>query len=234
MVGVQWCAGLCSNPTLPTNLFAKCIYHIGVFVILVPMDASKVVLKEVADEYESSLTIPSEKSMPQWMLMPVGLIGAGKTTVVKPLAERFGLIRLSTDEIRELLNKRGYSYQGCKEIIIGLAKKYLDQGYSLAIDANTGSKEGLEYSAKSTKAYPNVRQIFIYINPPEKFITEKLKKYNHTWLFTDGEEAVKSYYKNREAFTLPDLAFVFEFDTSRENLEEQINEAVININSALK
>lgn len=63
-------------------------------------DAPKEILEKGAREYEESLVIPTTKSCPQWMLMPVGLVGAGKTTVVKPLARRLGLIRMSTDEVR--------------------------------------------------------------------------------------------------------------------------------------
>ncbi|MDE1944098.1 MAG: hypothetical protein KGH97_01205 [Patescibacteria group bacterium] len=46
----------------------------------------------------------------QVFLAPVGRVGAGKTTVVKPLAERLGLVRISSDEIRKLLKERGLGY----------------------------------------------------------------------------------------------------------------------------
>ena len=196
-------------------------------------DAPQTVLEEIAKEYEESLYIPTVKNKPQWMLMPVGLIGAGKTTVVKPLSERMGLIRLSTDEVRQKLREQGYSYQGCTEIIHELSKKYLNLGYSLAIDANTGSTTGIEYNKRTAAAFPEVRQVFIYINPPEEFIVNKLKKYKHTWMFKDGDSAVENFYKNKENFSRPDLPFVYEFDTSRNDLDIQIDQAIIEIKKAL-
>jgi hypothetical protein len=196
-------------------------------------DAPKEVLDEIAREYEGSLAIPAAKSKPQWMLMPVGLVGAGKTTVVKPLAERLGLIRMSTDEVRQKLKERGYSYEGCRDITHELSKKYLDLGYSLAIDANTGSKAGIEYNEKTIKAFPNVRQIFMYVNPPEEFIVNKLRNYRHTWLFDDSEDAIRNFYENKSSFSRPDLPFVYEFDTSRSDLPAQIDQAVLAIKKIL-
>jgi predicted kinase len=187
-------------------------------------DAPHDVLEEVIQEYENTLHIPHEKPTPQWMLMPVGLIGAGKTTVIKPLSERLHLIRLNTDDVRKLLRERGYSYEGARDIILTLCKKYLGLGYSLALDANTGSKAGLEYNARSIEEFPHVRQLFVHIDPPEEFIINKLKNYHHTWLFTDGDNAVNHYLENKNGFTLPDLHFIYTFDPSREDLLQQIDE----------
>lgn len=198
------------------------------------IDAPKEVLEEVAKEYEKSLIIPGVKNKPQWMLMPVGLIGAGKTTVVKQLATRLGLIRMSTDDVRQMLKERGYSYEGCRNITHEISKKYLNLGYSIAIDANTGSKAGIEYNKRTAKMFPGVRQIFVYMNPPEDFIINKLKNYQHTWLFSDSDQAVKSFYKNKKAFSRPDLSFVYEFDTSRDDLTTQIDEAVVAIKITLQ
>jgi shikimate kinase len=187
-------------------------------------DAPKEILEEVAREYEETLIIPEQKPSPQWMLMPVGLVGAGKTTVVKPLSEHFGLIRISTDEIRERLKRRGYTYEGAREITHELQKKYLQHGYSIAIDANTGSPHGIEFNKKTKEAFPQVRQVFIHINPPEEFIINKLKNYQHTWLFKDGEHAVERFHFHRNNFTPPDLPFAYTFDPSRNDLPEQLRE----------
>ncbi|MEK7144413.1 MAG: AAA family ATPase [Patescibacteria group bacterium] len=189
-------------------------------------DSPKEVLDEVMEEYEKTLVVPNHKSSPQWMLMPVGLVGSGKTTIVKPLAEHFGLIRISTDEVREQLKRRGYSYEGAREITHELQKKYLELGYSIAIDANTGSPHGLEFNKKTEEAFPQVRQLFIHINPPEEFIVNKLRNYNHTWLFKDGDHAVERFRFHKEKFTLPNLPFVYTFDTSRGDLPEQIKKGI--------
>jgi predicted ATPase len=199
-----------------------------------PPDAPKEVLREISREYEQTLVIPEHKPSPQWMLMPVGMIGAGKTTVAKPLAEHFGLIRISTDEVRERLQRRGYSYGGARDITHELSKKYLTLGYSIAIDGNTGSRSGLEYNKKTSEAFPQVRQVFIHISPPEEFIVNKLKNYRHTWLFKDGEHAVASFTMHKKDFMLPDLPFVYTFDPSRDDFPEQLKQGIEAIENSLQ
>lgn len=191
-----------------------------------PPDAPSEVLTALANDYEATLAIPDHKPTPQWVLLPVGLLGAGKTTVVKPLAAKLGLIRLSTDEVRKMLWERGYSFAGCRNIIHELSTKYLGQGYSIAIDANAGSTFGLEYNKKIAATFPHVWQIFIHINPPESFIIEKLKNYQHDWLFRDSEHAVESFLHYKETFVLPDLPFAYTFDPSRADLPEQLGAGV--------
>ncbi|MFZ2167950.1 MAG: AAA family ATPase [Minisyncoccia bacterium] len=197
-------------------------------------NAPKEVLEEVSREYEQILVIPDHIQSPQWMLMPVGMIGAGKTTVVKPLAEHFGLIRISTDEIRERLKLRGYGYEGAREISNALAQKYLSRGYSLAIDANTGSQFGIEHNKKNREMFPHVRYVFIHINPPEEYIINKLKNYTHTWLFADGEHAVENFRTHKEKYVLPDVPFAYTFDPSRDDLPEQLKEGIRAIENALR
>lgn len=196
-------------------------------------DAPPEVLDAVGKEYEQSLIVPDRKPSVQWMLMPVGLIGAGKTTVVKPLAEQLCLVRLSTDDVRKLLRERGYSYEGCRDIIFALGQKYLGLGHSLALDANTGSVSGLAYNARAVEKFPKVRQLFIKVDPPDAFIIEKLRNYPHTWLFKSGEDAVASFYKNKADFAFPDLPYVYTFDTSRPDLSEQIGECARALEEAL-
>ncbi|MCE9643968.1 ATP-binding protein [Candidatus Parcubacteria bacterium] len=197
------------------------------------MNAPQEILEEVEREYEETLVIPAAKPSPQWMLMPVGVIGVGKTTVVKPIAERMGLVRVSTDDIRERLKAHGYSYEGARDIAHRITKKYLSLGYSVAIDGNTGSTNGLEYNKKTLEAFPQVRQLFIHINPPDEFVVKKLKNYNHTWLFRDGDHAVEAFLTNKKNFVLPDLPFVYTFDTSKD-LSGQLDAGIEVINTALK
>ena len=51
------------------------------------------------------------------LICPIGLIASGKTTVMKKLARMLGLIRVSSDEIRELLIKNGYDVYKAPEIV---------------------------------------------------------------------------------------------------------------------
>ena len=203
--------------------------------IITPMknDAPKEILEEVKNEYEKTLVIPENKPSPQWMLMPVGAVGSGKTTAIKPLAEYFGLVRISTDEIRKKLKARGFSYEGCRDIANELDEKYLNLGYSLAIDANTGSEIGLKHNKKTKNAYPHVQQVFIHINPPDEYIISKLSDSQHSWLFKDSEHAIDSFLKQKKEFVLPDLSFVYEFDPSRDDFPEQLKKGIGAIQAVL-
>ncbi|MFA7302798.1 MAG: AAA family ATPase [Candidatus Paceibacterota bacterium] len=186
------------------------------------------------EEYDKTLIIPDHKPAPQWMLMPVGLIGAGKSTVVKPLSERLGLVRIATDEVRKRLKLRGYSYEGARDVSQALSTKYLTLGYSVAVDANTGSPFALPYNKINREAFPEVRQIFVHIHPPVEFIINKLRNYPHTWLFEDGEHAVERFLFYKEQYKLPDIKFAYTFDTSRDDLPVQIEEGIVAIQKALR
>ena len=197
------------------------------------MDAPREVLEEVAKEYEQTFVIPDHKPSPQWMLMPVGMISSGKTTVVKELAEHFGLVRISTDEIRERLKRRGYSYEGVRDVSHELSNKYLRLGHSIAIDANTGSQFGIEHAKKNKEAFPDVRYIYIHINPPEEFILDNLKDRFKTWLYKDSAEAVGSFSAHKQKYVLPELPFVYTFDPSRGDFREQLRQGIEAIEHSL-
>jgi len=195
--------------------------------------APKEELRDVMREYEETLIIPERTLNPQWMLMPVGLIGSGKTPIVKSLAEYFGLVRISTDEIRQIMKKRGHTYDGVRDIVQEIIQKYLGLGYSLACDANTGSRFGLKYNKKTKRTFPDVPHIFIHINPPDEYIINKLKNYTHTWLFKDVTHAINSFYKNKKEFIVPDIPFAFTFDPSRSDFRKHLKEGIKALESAL-
>ena len=196
-------------------------------------NAPKEILEKVFQEYEKTLVIPIDKPLPQWILMPVGLMSSGKTTTVTLLADHFKLIRISTDEVRKRLKERGYSYEGCREIVYDMGQKYLKLGYSIAIDANTGSEEGVKYAQKTKEIFPSIPQIFIHVNPPVEFIVEKLQNYK-TWLFKSKEHAIERFYFHKNNLKLPDVPFVYTFDPSKGNFQEQIEEGIAAIENALR
>lgn len=178
---------------------------------------------EVIKEYEKMVVVPKEKGK-QFFLCPVGLVGAGKTTVLRPLAERFGLVRISTDEIRKILKERGEDFGGAEEAALKIGEKYARQGYGIAIDADcvrTDKRERIEKMAAELK----VPVVYVHINPPEEFIINKLKNYPHTWLFRDAEHALQNYYARKPLHEKLDLDFIHTFDTSRSDLDKQIDEA---------
>ncbi|TSC79998.1 MAG: hypothetical protein G01um101429_310 [Parcubacteria group bacterium Gr01-1014_29] len=198
-------------------------------------DAPDDKLREIYAEYKQSLDLPAEKSTTQFLLCPVGLMGAGKTTVVKPLSEKLGIPRVSTDEIRERLKHRGYNYNSAHKLAYQIIEELLQNGFSMVIDENCGSIETREKLLELQKRY-KTKLIWIRVHPPEQFIIDKLRNYPHTWLFKDSDEAIASYFRYKETygdFSDLDVPYVYTFDTSKQNLNQQLEEAFVRIQEAI-
>ncbi|MBU4480038.1 hypothetical protein KKG48_01160, partial [Patescibacteria group bacterium] len=58
-------------------------------------------IEEVEIIFKSQIKIPKNKPKKQIFFCPVGLVGAGKTTVTKPISKKLGLLRISSDELRK-------------------------------------------------------------------------------------------------------------------------------------
>ncbi|HEY0908530.1 MAG TPA: AAA family ATPase [Candidatus Paceibacterota bacterium] len=179
---------------------------------------------KAAQQYEATVIAPAAKSSPQFLLCPVGLVGAGKTTVIKPLAERLSLVRISGDEIRMFLKENGCGYENMLPIAAMVAKKYLAQGHGIAIDSDCAGNTGQKLIA-DVQAKMGLKAVWIHINPPESFIISKLRNFKHTWLFKDGEEAVENYIRRKPLHTNLTMPFVYTFDTSRDDIGKQIDKA---------
>ncbi len=183
--------------------------------------------KEIKKLYEDGLVLSHIKPAKVFLLCPVGVVGAGKTTVLKPLAEKLHLVRVSADEIRNLLHQREFNYNRAKELAFEITKELLAEGYAVAVDANCGTEESIEKIKKFQKEH-GMPVVWVHIDTPEDFIVSKLRNYPHDWLFKNGDEAVKAYFKYKETFgdfKNLDLPYAYTFDTSRPDIDEQIDEA---------
>jgi len=199
-------------------------------------DIPQELLDVVTEKYRSQIQVPNNKPLHQFLLCPVGLVGAGKTTVIKPLSKKLDLVRVSTDEIRIILKQKGYNYSGVRDISYKVAKYFLDQGYSVAIDANCGTDETRRYIEEIAKKY-QLPTIWLRVNPPDDFVVHKLQNFKHTWLFENGNEAVKAYFeykKHHGDYAKSDIPFTYTFDTSKSDLPEQIKIAEKLIREKLK
>lgn len=191
------------------------------------LDLPEELFEEIQALYKKTIKLPALKTTRQFLLCPVGLVGAGKTTVIKPLSEKLDFLRVSADEIRELLKEKGFNYSRARDLAYTVAEEFVAEGYNVAIDANCG-RDDTQKKIKELENKYRVKVTWIHINPPEEFIINKLKNYKHTWLFGSGDEAVESYFKYKEKygdFKNLNLPYVYTFDTSRNDLDKQIEEA---------
>lgn len=174
--------------------------------------------------FEGTLEFPVGES-PRIFLCPIGQVGAGKTTVIKPLAKELNLLRVSTDEFRKLSRENGVTLEkATNEYMIPLMKEYAEQGFGIAVDADCADLEKRR-RIEEIVAKTEFKVFYVNINPPEEFILNKLRNFKHTWLFRDGDHAVANYYARKSLHENLDIDFTYTFDTSREDLDNQIHEA---------
>ncbi len=181
-------------------------------------------IEQVIKDFEQTLVFPKEKPRPQFLLCPVGYVGSGKSTVMKPLCEMLSLLRVSNDEIRLLLGEHKYGNETL-QIAAEVIEKYARQGFSIGLDSNASTAFNSERFNRLISEL-DIQAVWILINPPEDYIVNKLSNYSHGTLFRNKEEALSSYQKSKELVKTDGIPFVYEFDPSRDDLEKQINEAL--------
>lgn len=190
------------------------------------------VFDEVKETYLKQIDIPKIKPEIQYILCPIGLVGAGKTTVLKPLSKKLNLVYVSADDIRKLFKERGFGYDRAKELALKVAEKFIIEGFSVATDSDLISKESQKKVEEIIRKF-NLRKIWIHVNPLEEFIINKLKNFKHTWLFKDANRAIENYKARKPLHENLNFDFSYIFDTSKNNLSEQIDEAIDIINNDL-
>ena len=174
-------------------------------------------VEKIRKEFLGSLVLPKERCIPQFILCPVGRIGAGKSTVITALIEHFPLVRIANDDVRKLLHDYGYNYRRTREITWPVFERFAREGYSIALDSNCASDSAREMWPEFHKLANEVgaKILWIHVNPPDEFIINKLRNYHHTWLFKDGEHAVSRYLARKPERSVDDVPFIYTFDPSR-------------------
>lgn len=191
--------------------------------------------QEFVDRYISSVQVPDRKTKNPFILATAGLIGSGKSTVIKPLAKKLGLVVISTDSVREILRSAGFNFAKAREIAVQADNHFHSLGYGIAVDANSGSKLGIEIT-KNVRREQQVPVVWIHVDTPEAVVLERLRARKKDWLFRDGDHAVSEYYRNKELnkdMLKEKLPFLYTFDTSRTDIDAQIEEAAQIIEKAV-
>ena len=191
------------------------------------MEPSDNQLDQLQKEFEDTLVFPlnHSKDRKQFVLCPIGLIGSGKTTVMRPLCEQLGVLRISGDEIRKFFKDKGFGWDRVAELGLRIGKKYAKEGYDIGVDSDC-VREDKRTEIEGVAKEVNAMVFYIHINPPEKFILDKLRNFKHTWLFRDGEHAIQNYEARRPLHEKLNFDFVYTFDTSKTDLDKQILESV--------
>lgn len=191
-------------------------------------------IEDIEKEYLKQLAVPESKFLNPVVFCPVGLVGAGKTTVTKPVSEALGLVRISSDEVRKVLKDNGCSYEPLKEIIVSVATRFIKEKKGIALDMDCGNPETQEMIHRLETEY-GYRAFWVHINPTEEFILHKLKGLTTNWLGS-AEQMVKNYFLQKEVRSrqvMPSEYFYI-FDTGRDDMQMQIEDCVRKITNALE
>jgi hypothetical protein len=180
-------------------------------------------IAKIREMFLRTVEVPQEKRKPQILLCPVGIVGSGKTTVMKPLCTRLGLIRISLNKIRMLLKAGGFNYTQTLSIAHGVVGQFLQDGYSIGLDVDcVGSMK--QFIDEQEKTF-HVNVVWIHINPPEAFILKKFHRLGYGMLFNNEKEAVANYERRKPLHAKLDMPFAYVLDPSQGDLEQQLEYA---------
>jgi len=167
------------------------------------------------------------------LICPVGLIGSGKTTIIKKLSRHFGLVRCSTDEMRAYLFKLGYNTGKAVEVMILVTSKLLKKKCGIAMDGDCARPEIVKEFLAKNKFY-KIPLVWIKINVPEKIILARLSADNKKRKYR-GSEAIENYFRRKPLHKNIDLPFVYVFkNETPEKLKTQMVIAKQKIQNFLK
>jgi predicted kinase len=104
------------------------------------MESKKSVLSikesQVLDEYQATLKVPVRKSKNKIIVVMVGLVGSGKSSVARALAEIIGVALIEGDAIRVLLRQVNERFENASKIGEQAALTILKQGGNIVLDSD--------------------------------------------------------------------------------------------------
>lgn len=92
--------------------------------------------KKAEASYEKQLEPTSRKTDKQYLIGTVGLVGSGKSSVARKLAEEIGAVVVSADGLRIELRKLGEKYDNVWLIVENIVENLLYQGCNVIIDSD--------------------------------------------------------------------------------------------------
>lgn len=189
-----------------------------------PLEVQDEVVMEVAQSLEA--VPPSTTPI---VFCPVGLVGAGKTSIVTALLDDTPRFVISSDRIRTMLYERGFNFsQVLDDILRRLSDMAIHRKANIFFDSNAGSKFDLIRHIEEC----GYNVMVFYVNPSEAYIEKKLQ--NMTWqnvperftFFKLPKHVMASYLSNKPRTTHENKRFMAAYPPDFVINPERINESV--------
>jgi predicted kinase len=195
-------------------------------------DADEIIA--VADRYIEIINKRSSQTALQPMthkffICPVGLLGSGKSTVLKQLESKLPFVRVSGDEIRELIYREDGDQRIAWQVGARVVQHYVELNLNIAHDTDCATPATIENVEHLAKEF-GYKIYWVHITTPVKFIENKLRNYPHTYLFRNADEAIARLHEREETHkSLPSLSFIHTVDVSSEGFHQEVDMLALKI-----
>lgn len=189
--------------------------------------------QQIANQYYESLEKPAlAQKTPKFCIMAIGLMRSGKTTTIKKICNHLPLVRFSVDEIRQALNAEGIdlNQEEVEAISVIVIKRLANEGYNIAFDTDMARPEKRQKLHDFMKT--KYKEFWIRVVAPENIIMNRLTEQRSElpWFSDDPGRALRVYEKRKEVHKQPgnldSIKYDYVFDTSKNNLDEQVADFV--------
>ncbi len=202
-------------------------------------------VSQMVQDFLSRLSLPETKADKLFIVATIGLVGSGRTTVARILAEKLnGAVLVQANSARFLLKEAGLPWgENVRQVLKGVATDLLKRDYGIVFDGNASDAEdrdNIEEIAEKTGA----RVFYVRINiEPELAKQREEQKYNDTsWVSsfenfrvnTTGkmlkniDDRVELHQKLKSS-DIPDLLGEINNEGSLEELKKQVEGLVLKI-----
>jgi len=190
----------------------------------------------LAEKFLQTLIVPHPKSPEPLTIALIGPIGSGKTTVAKYIAQKRGLARIGSDDVRVFLRRmKKYRESLVRPISWLSAQFFWGQGVGVIFDKDFVHPEERKRVLALSK-YFGIPVYFIKVTAPEKLIIRRLRKkkyYAKTDVFRNANEALIAYFGRRRFHQKNKIKVFATIDTSK-NWKPKIEAVLRRIEKGLK
>lgn len=208
-------------------------------------------LQQLAKEFILKLHPPAIKPIRPFVLATIGLIGSGRTTIARRIAELIpGTILVSANSARYLLRElAGMEWgQNVRDLVKFAAEDLLAKGYGIIFDGNAADeKDRQNISEIAQESDAKIMYLRINIDPTIARKHEEKKYRDKNWLSTFENYRVNTLekmlanldertalYAELNSSEIPDLVAEIDNNGSLKELEVKVDQSVQKIKAELK